>query len=70
MKEERDIFENKLKNSLEVVIVGDSIERLPHISNIQFADINSEVSTFRFEGINDSRSIDEVYDEYISHNKF
>ena len=43
MKEERDIFENKLKNSLEVVIVGDSIDRLPHISNIQFADINSEV---------------------------
>lgn len=30
------------------------------------ADINSEVSTFRFEGINDSRSIDEVYDEAIS----
>ena len=30
------------------------------------SDINSEVSTFRFEGINDSRSIDEVYDEAIS----
>ena len=43
MKEEREIFEDKLKNSLEVVIVGDSIDRLPHISNIQFADINSEV---------------------------
>ena len=43
MKEERETFEDKLKNSLEVVIVGDSIDRLPHISNIQFADINSEV---------------------------
>ena len=30
------------------------------------AEINSEVSAFRFEGINDSRSIDEVYDEAIS----
>ena len=27
------------------------------------ADIISEGNTFRFEGINDSRSIDEVYDE-------
>ena len=32
----------------------------------QEADINSEESSFRFEGINDSRSIDEVYDEAIS----
>ena len=30
------------------------------------ADIDSEESSFRFEGINDSRSIDEVYDEAIS----
>ncbi|MDA7576246.1 tol-pal system protein [Gammaproteobacteria bacterium] len=30
------------------------------------ADIISEGNTFRFEGINDSRSIDEVYDEAIS----
>ena len=29
------------------------------------ADIDSEESSFRFEGINDSRSIDEVYDEAI-----
>ena len=28
-------------------------------------EINSEVSTFRFEGINDSKSIDEVYDQAI-----
>ena len=32
----------------------------------QEADIDSEESSFRFEGINDSRSIDEVYDEAIS----
>jgi TolA-binding protein len=30
------------------------------------AEINSEISTFRFEGINDSQSIDEVYDQAIS----
>jgi TolA-binding protein len=29
-------------------------------------EINSDVSTFRFEGINDSKSIDEVYDQAIS----
>ena len=28
-------------------------------------DINSELDTFRFEGINDSKSIDEVYDQAI-----
>ena len=28
-------------------------------------DINDEISTFRFEGINDSKSIDEVYDQAI-----
>ena len=28
-------------------------------------EINPEVSTFRFEGINDSKSIDEVYDQAI-----
>lgn len=30
------------------------------------AEINSEINTFRFEGINDSKSIDEVYDQAIS----
>jgi len=30
------------------------------------ADASSEVNTFRFEGINDSQSIDEVYEEAIS----
>jgi len=29
-------------------------------------DIKSEVSTFRFEGINDNKSIEEVYDQAIS----
>ena len=30
------------------------------------SEIQSEVNTFRFEGINDSKSIDEVYDQAIS----
>ena len=30
------------------------------------SEIQSEVSTFRFEGINDSKSIDEVYDQAIA----
>ena len=30
------------------------------------SEIQSEVSSFRFEGINDSKSIDEVYDQAIS----
>tara|TARA_B100001989_G_scaffold23277_1_gene14041 strand:+ start:1430 stop:2527 length:1098 start_codon:yes stop_codon:yes gene_type:complete len=43
MNSERLIFEDKLKNSLSVQIIGESMNRLPHISNIQFKDINSEV---------------------------
>ena len=43
MNKERLIFEDKLKNSLNVQIIGESMNRLPHISNIQFKDINSEV---------------------------
>ena len=43
MKNERSIFEEKIKNSLDIKIVGESMNRLPHISNIQFKDINSEV---------------------------
>ena len=43
MNNERLIFEDKLKNALNVQIVGESNNRLPHISNIQFKDINSEV---------------------------
>ena len=43
MKNERAIFEEMLKNSLNIEIVGDSMNRLPHISNVQFKDLHSEV---------------------------
>ena len=43
MKSERAIFEEKLKNSLDIEILGDSMNRLPHISNVQFKDLHSEV---------------------------
>ena len=41
MKNERAIFEEKLKNSLDIEILGDSMNRLPHISNVQFKDLHS-----------------------------
>ncbi len=40
--QEKEIFENELKNALEVKIVGEKIDRLCHISNIQFKSVNSE----------------------------
>ena len=40
--QEREIFENELKNALEVKIVAEKIDRLCHISNIQFKSVNSE----------------------------
>ena len=40
--QEREIFENEIKNALEVKIVGEKIDRLCHISNIQFKNVNSE----------------------------
>ena len=40
--QEREVFENELKNALEVKIVGEKIDRLCHISNIQFKSVNSE----------------------------
>ena len=43
MKNERSIFEEKLKNSLDIKIIGESVERLSHISNIQFKEVNSEM---------------------------
>ena len=43
MKNERSIFEEKLKNSLDIKIIGESVERLTHISNIQFKEVNSEM---------------------------
>jgi len=49
------------------------IEKLLNEESIQVdddtsldAEITSEVNTFRFEGINDSKSIDEVYDQAIA----
>ena len=39
---ERTDFETKIKHYLNVMIVGESVERLPHISNIQFNAIHSE----------------------------
>jgi TolA-binding protein len=32
----------------------------------EVADVDAEINSFRFEGINDSKSIDEVYDQAIS----
>ena len=40
--QEREIFENEIKNALEIKIVGEKIDRLCHISNIQFKSVNSE----------------------------
>ena len=40
--QEREIFENELNNALEIKIVGEKIDRLCHISNIQFKSVNSE----------------------------
>jgi len=48
MKSERAIFEEKLKNSLDIEILGDSMNRLPHISNVQFKDLHSEVLLIPF----------------------
>ncbi len=40
--QERQIFESEIKNALEAKIVGEKINRLCHISNIQFKNVNSE----------------------------
>ena len=40
--QERQIFESEIKNALEAKIVGETINRLCHISNIQFKNVNSE----------------------------
>ncbi|MBG61575.1 MAG: cysteine desulfurase NifS [Woeseiaceae bacterium] len=40
--QERKIFESEIKNALEAKIVGEKINRLCHISNIQFKNVNSE----------------------------
>jgi len=42
IENERQIFENILKENFELKIVGENVERLCHISNIQFKEVNSE----------------------------
>ena len=42
IENERQIFENILKENFELRIVGENVERLSHISNIQFKEVNSE----------------------------
>ena len=42
IENERQIFENILKENFELRIVGENVERLCHISNIQFNEVNSE----------------------------
>ena len=42
IENEKTIFENNLKENIELRVVGENVERLCHISNIQFKDINSE----------------------------
>ena len=42
IENERKIFESKIKEDFDVKIIGENVERLCHISNIQFKDINSE----------------------------
>ena len=42
IESEKTIFENNLKKNIALRVVGENVERLCHISNIQFKDINSE----------------------------
>ena len=42
IENEKSIFENNLKENIDLTVVGENVERLCHISNIQFKDINSE----------------------------
>src|SRR5210317_1650716 len=42
IENEKTIFENNLKKNIDLIVVGENVERLCHISNIQFKDINSE----------------------------
>ena len=43
IKKEKEIFETIIKDNFNVKVIGDEEERLTHISNIQFENINSEV---------------------------
>jgi cysteine desulfurase len=42
IENERKIFESKIKKEFDVKIIGENVNRLCHISNIQFNNINSE----------------------------
>ena len=57
MLEEKNDFENILNEKLDIFIVGNNVERLAHISNIQFKGVNSEtlMIALDIEGIGVSR---------------
>ena len=43
MNKEKEEFEKIVKDNFKVKVIGESEKRLPHISNIQFEKVNSEV---------------------------
>jgi len=57
MLEEKNDFENILNEKLDIFIVGNNVDRLAHISNIQFKGVNSEtlMIALDIEGIGVSR---------------
>lgn len=57
MLEEKNNFENILNEKLDIFIVGNNVDRLAHISNIQFKGVNSEtlMIALDIEGIGVSR---------------
>ena len=57
MLEEKNEFEKILNERLDIFVVGNNVERLAHISNIQFKGVNSEtlMIALDIEGIGVSR---------------
>jgi cysteine desulfurase len=57
MLEEKNNFENILNEKLDIFIVGNNVDRLAHISNVQFKGVNSEtlMIALDIEGIGVSR---------------
>ena len=57
MLEEKNNFEHILNEKLDIFIVGNNVDRLAHISNIQFKGVNSEtlMIALDIEGIGVSR---------------
>lgn len=57
MLEEKNDFENILNEKLDIFITGNNVDRLAHISNIQFKGVNSEtlMIALDIEGIGVSR---------------